>query len=173
VNTLQGLYLAASLIAGVALAAALRRDPKGPGRTRIQLALSLTGVSVALLCVGVVSRTFVRHVVQIIPPVLVLILVARRSPFATAAAAPVLTFWLGIMANIWMFVLGIARIFTGTFTPTEIALTIVIALSAVVGLAAILREGTRVAIGRRLALAAALALLQFAALVMSFMPIFR
>lgn len=172
-HTLQALYLSASVIAGVALAAALRGRANSPDRARVQLALSLGLLAFALLCVGVVSHTFVRHIVQIVPPVLVLILVGRHSPYGTLAAVPILTFWLAIMANIWMFLLGIARIFSGTFTFTEIVLTVIIAITCAWGLAMAFRAGSLVAMGRRIAIATAFGLLQLAALVLSFLPIFR
>jgi hypothetical protein len=120
-----------------------------------------------------VSHTVVRHVVQIVPPALVLVLVGRQSPYGTVAAIPILTFWLAIMANIWMFLLGIARIFSGTFTFPEIVLTVIIAIACAWGLAIAFRAGSLVTVGRRITIAAVFGLLQLAALVLSFLPIFR
>ena|SRR5438128_491591 len=114
-NAVQTVYLAASILAGVLLAGLRRRAAGPPPRFA---ALWLAILSLSLLCVGVVSHTFIRHVLQVIPPVIALLLAARGSTVAASAAAPILTFWLGVMVNIWMFLLGIARIFTGTFTPT-------------------------------------------------------
>jgi hypothetical protein len=124
-NAVQAVYLAVSMLAGIVLAG-FRSDA---GHSRGSLAWGLATLVVALLCVGIVSHTFARHVVQVIPPVVALVIVLRGSNFGPAAAAPIFTFWLGVMANIWMFLLGIARIFTGTFTLIEIALTLVIGIA--------------------------------------------
>lgn len=90
-----------------------------------------------------------------------------------AAAAPLFTFWFGIIVNIWMFLLGIARIFSGTFTPAEIALTVIIAVTCACGIVAVVRTRSSVATIRRLATATAFGILQFAALALSFLPSFR
>ena len=166
-NTVQFLYLLFSLLAGIALAGTLRTDTHS-SRSRPLLAVSLAILIIALLGVGVVSRTVVRHIVQAIPPVVALILVAAQSRLAPSAAAPILTFWLGVMINIWLFVLGIARIFSGTFSGIEIVLTIFIALASVLGILAIVRWGTRLTPAPRLAVATVFGIAQLAAMVASF-----
>lgn len=166
-NTVQFLYLLFSLLVGIALAGTLRTDTHS-SRSRPMLAVSLAILIIALLVVGVVSRTVVRHIVQVIPPLVALMLVAAQSRLAPSAAAPILTFWLGVMINIWLFVLGIARIFSGTFSGVEIVLTIFIALASVVGILAIVRWGTRLTPAPRLAVATAFGIAQFAAMVASF-----
>jgi hypothetical protein len=166
-NTVQFFYLLFCLLVGIWLAGTLRMDTH-TSRSRRLLAISLAILIVALLCVGVVSRTIVRHIIQAIPPVVALILVAAQSRLAPSAAAPICTFWLGVMINIWLFVLGIARIFSGTFSAVEIALTIVIALASGLGILSIVRWGTRLTPAPRLATAAAFGVAQFAAMVASF-----
>src|SRR5262245_27720716 len=95
--------------AGVVFAAALpRRAPRAAERDVSALA-SLAGLMAALLAVGVVSQTLQRHVIQIAPIVVALLLIAARSPYGAAAAAPLCTFWLGLMVNIWLFLLGVLR----------------------------------------------------------------
>jgi hypothetical protein len=135
--------------------------------------VSLAILILSLLLVGVVSDTFLRHVIQVIPPVVALALVAKASPLGASAAAPILTFWLGVMINIWMFLLGIARIFTGTFTPSEIALTITIAVSCGLGLFGIVRSGVESSVGKRVVTALVFGICQFVALIASFQPAFR
>jgi hypothetical protein len=166
-NMVQFLYLLVSLVVGIWLAGTLRTDTHA-SRSRPLLAVSLALLIVALLSVGVVSRTIVRHIVQAIPPVVALILVAGQSRLAPSAAAPILTFWLGVMINIWLFILGIARIFSGTFSGVEIALTIIIALASGLGILSIVRWGTRLAPAPRLVTATAFGIAQFAAMVASF-----
>jgi hypothetical protein len=163
----QVVYLVSSVVAGVVLAGLLRPERTAPN-ARTWLALSLAVLIVALLAVGVVSRTVMRHVVQVIPATLVLILLVRQSWLAQSAAAPICTFWLGVVINIWLFVLGIARIFSGTFSTVEIVLTMVIALASGLGILGIVRSGTRLGLASRLVTAAAFGIGQFVAMVASF-----
>jgi len=46
------------------------------------------------------------------------------------------------MVLIWLFLLGVARIVSGTFTPTEIVLIVLIGLCSCAGLAAVARSQT-------------------------------
>lgn len=160
-------YLLASLLAGVALASLLRPETT-VARSRTLLAISLAVLIVAIMCVGVVSRTIVRHIVQAIPAVIALILVARVSPLATSASAPICTFWLGVMINIWLFILGIARIFSGTFSTVEIVLTIIIAAASAAGILAIVRSAVRLPTSTRLIAAAVFGIGQLLAMIASF-----
>jgi hypothetical protein len=166
-STIQLGYLLASLLAGVALAGLLRAEATA-ARSRTLLAISLAVLIVALMCVGVVSRTIMRHIVQAIPAVIALVMVARVSPLAPSASAPICTFWLGVMINIWLFILGIARIFTGTFSTVEIALTLVIAAASAAGILAIVRSAVRLAASTRLVTAIVFGIGQLLAMIASF-----
>jgi hypothetical protein len=166
-STVQLVYLFASILAGVAVAGLVRTETT-VARSRTLLAISLALLIVAVLCVGVVSRTIVRHIVQAIPPVIALVLVARVSPLAPSASAPICTFWLGVMINIWLFILGIARIFSGTFSNVEIVLTIVIAAASAAGLVAIVRSAVRLAASTRLITAVVFGIGQLLAMIASF-----
>jgi hypothetical protein len=171
-NLVQAVYLGTSLFIGIVLAVLLRRDPK-PGADARQVAVCLAAVVLTLLIVGVVSGTFIRHIVQVVPPFVALALILGRSPHGLIAAVPILTFWLGIMVNIWLFLFGIARIFTGTFSLAEIVLTCIIALASVAGIVCAVRTGSRLGAGLRLVDATVAGVLQFAALVASFLPVVR
>jgi hypothetical protein len=105
------------------------------------IAISLASVALALVGVGVVSGTLRTHLVQISPLVLLLALLARAPALGSAAAAAVLSFWLVTMAGIWLFLLGLSRFLTGTFSPTEIFLTLFIGLACLAGLLAHRRSG--------------------------------
>ena len=166
-NAVQFVYVLASLLAGVALAGMLRTETT-VAHSRTLLGISLAVLIVALLCVGIVSRTIARHIVQALPAVIALILVARVSPRAPSAAAPICSFWLGVMINIWLFILGIVRIFSGTFSTIEIVLTIVIAGASAAGILAIVRSAVRLAAPTRLATAVVFGFGQFVAMVASF-----
>jgi len=134
------------------------------------MATWLAVVATALIVVGIVSHTLVRHVIQIAPLIAALLLLIRRSAFGVTAAVPLFAFWFLIMASIWLFLLGIARIFTGTFPPVEIALTLIIGLASFMGLATAYREGTATPTVARLRWVVGFAALQYAAIWLSVQP---
>jgi hypothetical protein len=97
---------------------------------------SCLAVIVALLIVGAVSSGVIRHVVQTSPLWIAIVLGARRSHWVKWAAFPCFVFWLLLMTAIWFFLLGWARIVSGTFSPTEIAMTAIVGVASLVGMAA-------------------------------------
>ena len=103
----------------------MRREGLLPSSTRLVL-ISL---------VGVVSGTPLRHLVQVTPPAIALVAVWRRNSRALYGAIAIFLLWLTLMTFIWLFLLGIARIITGTFSPVEIALTISVGAFCLLGLA--------------------------------------
>jgi hypothetical protein len=95
----------------------------------------LAVLTCALLLVGVVSGTLLRHAVQIVPPlVLIVVVVVWRPRSWPAAAMAIELFWLVIMLFIWLYLAGVARILKGHFSSSEIALTIVIGAAAAGGI---------------------------------------
>ena len=163
----QKLQITSALAALVALLVLGRAPPRG-GRdsTTIWLAI-LTG---ALILVGIVSDTMIRHLIQIAPLVVAILLSLSRSGAASAAAAPLFAFWLLLMGAVWLFLLGVARIVTGTVPPIEIALTVVIGAASAVGLALTHRQGTALTFAGRLGTVIVFALLQYAAMWLSTRP---
>jgi hypothetical protein len=134
------------------------------------VALSCTAIIAALYVVGMVSGTELRHVVQTAPVWIAVVLGFRTHSLARWLALPIFIFWLAIMILIWLFLLGWARVLTGHFTPTEVAMTIVIGLASAAGIIAALRP--RPAAGALPATAAFVlgAVLQFAAFRISMLP---
>ncbi len=132
--------------------------------------VSLLGVIVSLLLVGVVSGTPLRHVVQVTPVAIALVAVWRRNSWAIYGAIAVFLLWFTLMTFIWLFLLGIARIITGTFSPAEIALTISIGAFCLVGLASCLRTPLTSPWVSRIAAFIGFAALQVAGLWLSFQP---
>jgi hypothetical protein len=168
-NPVLVLYMIGVAAIGIALAAYPPRHPSTAPASRDAAAMaSLGGVMLALLIVGVVSGTVPRHIVQIAPMAAALALVAGGSSYGAAAAAPLFTFWLGLMVNIWLFLLGFVRMISGTFTPIEIALTVAIGVLSAVGLLAVGRRPTSLSRGARVVAASGFAILQVAALILSF-----
>jgi hypothetical protein len=91
-------------------------------------------IIVALLVVGTVSHGVIRHIVQTSPLWIAIMLGGRHSGWTKWAALPCFVFWLSLMTAIWLFLLGWARIVSGTFSPTEIAMTIIVGLASIVGI---------------------------------------
>ena len=100
----------------------------------------LLGLIASLLLVGLVSHTLIRHFIQIIPCLLSLILLWRGYKWAPISALPLFAVWFLLMTLIWLFLLGISKILSGHFTPTEIALTIVIAVCCLGGFSTALHD---------------------------------
>lgn len=99
-----------------------------------RIAMCLAGVCVALIIVGVVSNTLARHLIQIVPVVMVLAAVLTGRKWVVFAAFPLFIFWLLIMVFIWLYLLKIATITRGHFTIAEISLTIVIGICCLYGI---------------------------------------
>lgn len=100
---------------------------------------ALIGLIVSLLLVGFVSGTLIRHLIQTTPAVLALLLVIRQVQWAEYAALSVLVFWFLLVIAIWLFLLGIASIVSGTFAPVEIVLTLTIGACSLWGIVGVLR----------------------------------
>ena len=108
--------------------------------------ISLLGTAAALLVVGLVSGTLIRHLVQVAPLVLVLIAARRWKPAVGAwAAVSVLSFWMVVMVLIWLFLLGLSRVTEGDFTVIEVALTVVIGAFSAAGIVSGIRAGRSLA----------------------------
>ncbi|MGA2588676.1 MAG: hypothetical protein ABSH32_02060 [Bryobacteraceae bacterium] len=88
----------------------------------------------ALLVVGVVSHIVIRHVVQTSVLWIAIVLGIRNSKLTKWAALPCFVFWLVLMAAIWSFLLGWTAFLSGTFSPTEIAMTIIVGLASLGGM---------------------------------------
>jgi hypothetical protein len=101
-------------------------------------------ILVALYVVGTVSHGSLRHEVQTLPLWFPIVSGFQQRELAKWSALPCLIFWLVIMVFIWLFLLGWARIVTGHFSPTEIAMTVVIGVACLAGLAVSLRWRTTV-----------------------------
>jgi predicted MFS family arabinose efflux permease len=99
----------------------------------------------ALLVVGAVSHGVIRHIVQTSPLWIAIVLGARNSPSTKWAALPCFVFWLLLMTAIWLYQLGWARIVSGTFSATEIAMTMIVGLASIAGIvgAVGMRSGVR------------------------------
>ena len=128
----------------------------------------LGGLAIALMVVGVVSGTVLRHVVQIVPVLLALALVSRLPAMGASAALPIFIFWLLIVTLIWLFLAGLSSIANGHYTTAEIASTIVMAGCCGYGIVRAIAAGRPAPVSARVVLFIAFAALQFAAMWISF-----
>ena len=108
------------------------------------IALCCLAVLAALYVVGAVSHEVLRHVVQTLPLWFPISFGFRGSEIAKWSALPCLVFWFGIMALIWMFLLGWSRILTGHFSSVEMAMTLVVGVACLSGFGVALRWRTAV-----------------------------
>jgi hypothetical protein len=127
-------------------------------------------VIAALLVVGTASHEVLRHFLQTSPLWIAIVLGIRRSAAAKWAALPCLFFWLFVMIVIWLFLLGWTRIITGTFSPIEIAMTLVVGAASLVGIWIALTIRSRIRPSWAAVTFLLVAVLQFAALRLSLLP---
>ena len=120
--------------------AALETAPTNPDNTVLAYCALL--LIAALYVVGIVSQGIVRHVVQTAPLWPAVVLGMRRSAWTKWAALPCFLIWLCLMAMIWSFLLGWAHVISGTFTPVEIAMTLVVGFCSVAGIVLAIRMKT-------------------------------
>jgi hypothetical protein len=165
-----GLYawLMGALALGVVIAAWTPRRDTAPHLW--PSVVGLGGVIAGLLTVGLVSGTLSRHLIQVAPAALALALAAGGSQYGRAAALPIVTFWAGLMATIWLFLLGLHQMIGGRFTAVEIALTVAVALACLTGLAGGARPTANLPPPRRAVTAVVFGALQLAAFWASMQP---
>jgi hypothetical protein len=91
-------------------------------------------VIAALYVVGFVSRTELRHVVQTLPLWVGVMLGYLGARMARWVALPLFLIWLILMSLIWLYLLGLANVIHGHFSPVEIAMTVIVGISSLVGI---------------------------------------
>jgi hypothetical protein len=119
----------------------------GTSDQRYRIAWCCVAIVAALLVVGSVSHGVVRHIVQTAPLWAGVVLGFRRDELSKWVALPSFLFWLTIMIFIWLFLLGWAQIVQGTFSPTEIAMTLIVGATSVVGLFTCFQTKTTTSVG--------------------------
>jgi hypothetical protein len=135
------------------------------------IGISASATTAALIVVGFVSGEIARHVLQTLLFWPAIALGFRNSDHARWTAAPVLLFWFLVMALIWAYLLHWSTIASGTYSPAEIAMTVVVGIAAPIGLAACFATPLR---PRRLwLLSLPLFLVQFLVMTVSLKPPFE
>lgn len=163
------ILLAACAGGGVAFAGLPASAAAQPPRAWPTLA-GLAGLIAALLAVGVVSGTPIRHVVQVSAASVALLVAWRSAAIGRAAALPAFTVWLGVMTAIWLHLLGVTSLVRGRFTSTEITLTLAIGAACAIGLIGGARPAGGLTQARRVGIAVLSAAAQVLALWLSLQP---
>lgn len=143
-----------------------------PNRVAKAIAYCALAVLVALYVVGAVSIPpgSLRHEVQTLPLWFPIVLGLQNRELAKWAALPCFLFWLTIMVFIWLFLLGWARIVSGHFLPTEIAMTLIVGAASLGGLILCVRWRTTTAPVTATTIFLLFAALQLAAFRLSLFP---
>lgn len=93
--------------------------------------------------VGIPDGLVLRHIVQTLPLWAAVVFGFRRSRATAWLALPCFLFWLAVMTLIWLYLLGLAHILSGHFSPLEIAMTIIVGAASIIGIASIARFKSR------------------------------
>jgi hypothetical protein len=101
-------------------------------------------ILLALCVVGAVSHGMQRIIVQTLPLWVSIVLGFRGSEFAKWSALPCLIIWLTSMILIWLFLLRFVHFMSGRFSPTEIAMSIVVGAASAGGFAVAVHWRTKV-----------------------------
>ena len=129
----------------------------------------LIGLALALLLVGIVSGTVLRHVIQTMPIVIAAGVLTQRPAWGAYAALPIFVFWIFITVMIWLFLLGLSRVASGHYTTIEVVSTCVMAACSSIGAVRSIAVGRPLSIGSRVISFAAMAVVQVAAMWVSFL----
>jgi hypothetical protein len=134
------------------------------------LAACCLAMIIALLVVGAVAHEILRHLVQTAPLWIAVILGLRRSESAKWVAIPSFVVWFFLMLLIWLYLLGWSNLLSGTFTPVETAMTLVVCGASILGFAIGFRARTATRTMVAVALLLGVAVLDVVALRISFLP---
>jgi len=135
---------------------------------RLLVICGLVLIAALVLGVGIVSHGVLRHIVQTVPMWIAIVLAIRGSGYAKWAALPCFWFWLVLMIEIWLFLLGVNHLISGTFTPIERAMTIVVAIASAVAIMKSIRTRSGVPLVPAVATFVAVTVLQFCLMRLSF-----
>jgi hypothetical protein len=147
--------------------------PYGSSRMNAKaIAYSCLAILVALYAVGAVSIPpgSLRHEIQTLPLWFPIVAGFQQRQYAKWSALPMLIFWLTIMIFIWLFLLGWAHIVSGRFSPTEIAMTLIIGAASLFGLVSCIRWRTTVRPFAAIAIVVVFGAIQLLAFRLSLIP---
>jgi len=139
--------------------------------TQAPIALCCLVIIAALvLGVGLPGHMVIRHLVQTLPLWPGVVCGFRRSRTTGWVALPLFVFWLGLMALIWLYLLGLSNLISGHFSPLEIAMTITVGTASMVGIISFAPFRKSLAAPAAVALIFVLLTIQFVCMRISFLP---
>lgn len=97
------------------------------------MALPLWVLTGALLMVAFISDTLVRHLVQIIPVISVMVLARYRPRLGAAGAIPIFVFWLGISVLMALSLLRGPSVSAGGYFLMQALCTLALAIAGWMG----------------------------------------
>jgi hypothetical protein len=127
-------------------------------------------ILLALYVVGATNHGVLRPMMQTLPLWVPIVLGFRGSEFAKWSALPCLIIWLATMVAIWLVGVGWAYVALGQFSPTELAMTLIVGLASAGGFFVALRWHTAVRPFSASTVALLFGALQFSALWVSLSP---
>ncbi len=133
---------------------------------------ALSALLGALLVIGLVSHEVGRHLLQATPAIVCLVAAFFGVRAMKWAAAAIYAFWTLISVLIWLFLLHIANVAHGHYSPTEIAMTIVLAGAGLYGVVTSWRQSSGIGVIARIAIFAVFVAAQFFIMGVSFKPPF-
>jgi hypothetical protein len=134
------------------------------------IACCCVAILLALYVVGVVRHGVLRNIVQTLPLWIPIVLGFRGNGFAKWSALPCLVIWLAAMMIVWLFLFRWMYVQSWHFSPTEIAMTLIVGVAAATGSGAALHWRTEVRPLSAGAVALLFGALQFLALSASLAP---
>ncbi|HKQ87716.1 MAG TPA: hypothetical protein VJS43_13215 [Candidatus Acidoferrales bacterium] len=120
--------------------------------------------------VGIPDRLVLRHIVQTLPLLPVIVLGFRSSNMVGWASLPLFLFWLLLMTLIWLYLLGVSHLINGHFSPLEIAMTLIVGAASLIGIGAFWRLKSGLPALQAVVLLVVFAAFQFACLRVSLLP---
>jgi hypothetical protein len=97
------------------------------------LALCCLAILLAFCVGGVVRHAVMRNIVQTLPLWVPIVLGFRGSEFAKWSALPCLIIWLAVMMIVWFISFRWVYTQLWNFSPTEIAMTIIVGVASAAG----------------------------------------
>jgi len=141
------------------------------GKESIAIALCCFAIIVSLVAgVGFPAGLVLCYVVQTLPLWIGIVLGIRRARLTGWIGLPLFLFWLTLMVFIWLYVLGIASIISGHFSPFEIAMTIIVGAASVTGIAIFTRLKSSLSPAMAVTAFVVTAVVQYTCFRISFLP---
>ena len=103
----------------------------------------LVVLTAALLAVGFMHHTVLRHVLQILPFAAAWLIVRRYPALSAPVTLPMFVFWLAVATLIWLDRLGFSPVVPANYAGIELGWSVMLTLASTVGCVAAIRATIR------------------------------